>query len=116
MGQRARAVLVNEQVDRSFSGIAIDQGWPKLHAHGVIGKSDGMAHGGHLLEAFGKITLMPHGEIFELTDRPAMLKVVEREVVQRIAHAKMSSVQGCGHLLPLEAPQVVAQTIRDVAT
>lgn len=32
--------------------VAIDeQGEPQVHAHVVIGKSDGSAHGGHLLEA-----------------------------------------------------------------
>jgi len=31
--------------------IVFDNGDPKLHAHIVIGKADGTAHGGHLLEA-----------------------------------------------------------------
>jgi predicted DNA-binding protein with PD1-like motif len=31
--------------------IALDQGVPKVHAHVIIGKSDGSAHGGHLLNA-----------------------------------------------------------------
>jgi len=31
--------------------IALDQGEPKVHAHIVVGKGDGAAHGGHLLEA-----------------------------------------------------------------
>ena len=30
---------------------------PKLHAHVVVGKSDGTAYGGHLLEAFVRPTL-----------------------------------------------------------
>ncbi len=34
-----------------------DQGDPKLHAHVVVGKSDGSAHGGHLLEAYVRPTL-----------------------------------------------------------
>jgi uncharacterized protein len=34
-----------------------DDGQPKLHAHVVVGKSDGTAHGGHLLEAFVRPTL-----------------------------------------------------------
>lgn len=34
-----------------------DQGKPKLHAHVVVGKSDGSAHGGHLLEASVRPTL-----------------------------------------------------------
>jgi uncharacterized protein len=31
--------------------IAIDNGTPRIHAHVVVGKSDGSAHGGHVLEA-----------------------------------------------------------------
>jgi predicted DNA-binding protein with PD1-like motif len=31
--------------------IALNQGKPKVHAHGVVGKSDGSAHGGHILRA-----------------------------------------------------------------
>jgi uncharacterized protein len=33
-----------------------DRGEPKLHAHVVVGKSDGTAHGGHLLEAYVRPT------------------------------------------------------------
>jgi hypothetical protein len=28
-----------------------------------------------LLEEFGRIAIVPHGEVFELTDQPARLKV-----------------------------------------
>lgn len=34
-----------------------DKGNPKLHAHVVVGKSDGSAHGGHLLDAYVRPTL-----------------------------------------------------------
>lgn len=34
-----------------------DNGEPKLHAHVVVAKSDGTAHGGHLLEAHVRPTL-----------------------------------------------------------
>ena len=34
-----------------------DNGEPRLHAHVVIGKPDGTAHGGHLLEAVVRPTL-----------------------------------------------------------
>jgi predicted DNA-binding protein with PD1-like motif len=37
--------------------IALDQGEPKVHAHVVVGKADGTAHGGHLLEAHVRPTL-----------------------------------------------------------
>jgi len=41
--------------------------------------------------------------------------VVEREVVRRIAGVTMSVAENCGHLLPLEAPALVAQYVRSVA-
>jgi predicted DNA-binding protein with PD1-like motif len=34
-----------------------DKGNPKLHAHVVVGKSDGSAHGGHLLRGYVRPTL-----------------------------------------------------------
>jgi predicted DNA-binding protein with PD1-like motif len=34
-----------------------DNGNPKPHAHVVVGKSDGSAHGGHLLDAYVRPTL-----------------------------------------------------------
>ena len=37
--------------------IALDRGEPKVHAHVVVGKVDGTAHGGHLLEAHVRPTL-----------------------------------------------------------
>ncbi|MGI4788720.1 MAG: alpha/beta fold hydrolase [Janthinobacterium lividum] len=38
--------------------------------------------------------------------------VLTREVVQRISGATQSTVPGAGHLLPLEAPEIVADWIR----
>ena len=48
-----KRIPLHEQVEvLSLGGnIALADGKPKLHAHVVIGKSDGSAHGGHLLEA-----------------------------------------------------------------
>ena len=37
--------------------VALQDGEPKLHAHAVVGKRDGSAHGGHLLEAHVRPTL-----------------------------------------------------------
>jgi predicted DNA-binding protein with PD1-like motif len=37
--------------------IALNKGEPKVHAHVVVGKADGTAHGGHLLEAHVRPTL-----------------------------------------------------------
>jgi hypothetical protein len=53
-------IHVREQVEvlSMVGDVARDeQGGPKLHAHVVIGKSDGTAHGGHLLEAVVRPTL-----------------------------------------------------------
>lgn len=37
--------------------IALDRGEPKVHAHVIVGKSDGTAHGGHLMNAKVRPTL-----------------------------------------------------------
>ncbi len=46
-----KQIPIREQVEvLSFSGnITLKDGKPKLHAHIVVGKSDGTAHGGHFL-------------------------------------------------------------------
>ncbi len=46
-------IPVREQVEvlSLIGNIVVDNGGPKLHAHIVVGRSDGTAHGGHLLEA-----------------------------------------------------------------
>ena len=48
-----KKIQINEQVEvLSLVGdITSDGGEPKVHAHVVVGKRDGTAHGGHLLEA-----------------------------------------------------------------
>jgi predicted DNA-binding protein with PD1-like motif len=50
---------VKEQVEvvSLIGDIAIDKGQPKVHAHVVLGKRDGTAMGGHLLEAHVRPTL-----------------------------------------------------------
>ena len=52
-------IPLDEQVEvLSLVGdIALDEGEPKVHAHVVVGKSDGTAHGGHLLKAHVRPTL-----------------------------------------------------------
>jgi predicted DNA-binding protein with PD1-like motif len=54
-----RKIPVREQVEvlSLIGDIADDRGKPKVHAHLVIGKSDGTAHGGHLIEAHVRPTL-----------------------------------------------------------
>jgi predicted DNA-binding protein with PD1-like motif len=50
---------VNEQVEvvSLIGDIALDKGEPKVHAHVVLGKQNGSAMGGHLLEAHVRPTL-----------------------------------------------------------
>jgi predicted DNA-binding protein with PD1-like motif len=53
-------INVREQVEllSLVGNVARDaNGDPKVHAHVVVGKSDGTAHGGHLLEAYVRPTL-----------------------------------------------------------
>ena len=54
-----KKIPLNEQVEvLSLVGdIALDEGEPKVHAHVVVGKADGTAHGGHLLRAHVRPTL-----------------------------------------------------------
>ena len=40
--------------------------------------------------------------------------LIKREVMARLPQAHLHRLAGCGHLLPLEAPQGVAQVIRDM--
>ena len=44
---------INEQVEvlSLIGDIALDELEPKIHAHVVVSKPDGTAHGGHILEA-----------------------------------------------------------------
>ena len=59
--KKYKHIPVPEQVEvLSLVGdIAVDDktGKPKVHAHVVVGKSDGSAHGGHLIEAHVRPTL-----------------------------------------------------------
>ena len=57
--KRYERIPVREQVEvLSLAGdIAVADGESKVHAHVVVGKDDGTAHGGHLLEAHVRPTL-----------------------------------------------------------
>jgi predicted DNA-binding protein with PD1-like motif len=50
---------ISEQVEvlSLIGDIALNDGEPKVHAHVVVSKSDGTAHGGHLMEARVRPTL-----------------------------------------------------------
>lgn len=64
-------IPVKEQVEvlALVGDIALNYGEPKLHPHVVVGKADGTAHGGHLLEAHVRPTL----EVI-ITEAPAHLQ------------------------------------------
>jgi uncharacterized protein len=66
-----KRIALDEQVEvLSLTGnVALADGEPKLHPHIVLGKSDGTAHGGHLLEAHVRPTL----EVI-VTESPAHLQ------------------------------------------
>src|SRR5262245_55606275 len=48
-----KRIGVDEQVEvlSLIGDVALKDGKPQIHAHVVVGKTDGSAHGGHLLEA-----------------------------------------------------------------
>ena len=66
-----RAVKLEEQVEllSLIGDIALKDGKPQVHAHLVIGRQDGSAHGGHLLSA----TVRPTCEIV-ITESPQHLQ------------------------------------------
>jgi predicted DNA-binding protein with PD1-like motif len=66
-----KRIPINEQVEvlSLIGDVALQNGKPKIHAHVVLGKSDGSACGGHLLRA----TVRPTLEVI-VTDSPAHLQ------------------------------------------
>ena len=66
-----RKIPITEQVEvlSLLGDVALDNEQPKLHAHVVVGKSDGTAHGGHLLSAH----VWPTLEVI-LTESPSHLR------------------------------------------
>jgi predicted DNA-binding protein with PD1-like motif len=52
-------IRIEEQVEvlSLLGDIAVDNGKPKIHAHVVVGRRDGTACGGHLLEGVVRPTL-----------------------------------------------------------
>jgi uncharacterized protein len=64
-------ISIDEQVEvlNLTGNVARADGEPKLHPHIVVGKADGTAHGGHLLEAHVRPTL----ELI-VTESPAHLQ------------------------------------------
>jgi len=64
-------IPVGEQVEvlSLIGDVALEDGEPKVHAHVVVGRSDGSTRGGHLIEARVRPTL----EVI-LTESPAHLR------------------------------------------
>jgi hypothetical protein len=54
-----RHITIDEQVEvlSVVGDVTIEANEPKLHAHVVLGKHDGSAHGGHLVRGFVRPTL-----------------------------------------------------------
>jgi hypothetical protein len=54
-----RRIAVNDQVEvlSLVGNVVLEDGVPKVHAHVVVGKRDGSAHGGHLMKARVRPTL-----------------------------------------------------------
>src|SRR5438132_13436046 len=52
-------ICIEEQVEvlSLIGDIALEGAKPRVHAHVVVGKRDGTAHGGHLLEGYVRPTL-----------------------------------------------------------
>ena len=65
------SVTLDEQVEllSLIGDVALYEAKPVVHAHAVVGKKDGTAHGGHLLEAH----IRPTCEVV-LTESPAHLQ------------------------------------------
>jgi uncharacterized protein len=65
------SVIPHEQVEllSLIGDVALKDGEPQVHAHAAVGKRDGTAHGGHLLQA----RVRPTCELV-LTESPAHLK------------------------------------------
>src|SRR5918912_2586620 len=74
-----KKIQINEQVEvmSLIGNIALEEsGEPKVHAHVVVGKSDGTAHGGHLLEAHVRPTL----EVFLVESSKPLRRRMNEEV------------------------------------
>ena len=70
-------IQINEQVEvlSLIGDIALSKGEPKVHAHVVVGKADGTAHGGHLMEAHVRPTL----EVFVVESPERLVRKIDDE-------------------------------------
>jgi len=79
-------IPIREQVEvlSLIGDVALEAGKPKVHAHVVVGKRDGTAHGGHLLEARVRPTLevvlvQPPGYLRRRFDARSKLALIDVE-------------------------------------
>jgi predicted DNA-binding protein with PD1-like motif len=80
-----KKIPIREQVEvlSLLGDIALgENGEPKLHAHVVLGKRDGSAHGGHLLEGRVRPTL----EVLLIQSPAALQKVHDPETGLALIH------------------------------
>src|SRR6185312_2035537 len=93
------SVTLDEQVEllSLIGDVALKNGQPVVHAHAVIGRKDGTAQGGHLLEAY----IRPTCEVV-LTESPAHLqKYFDPEsglVLIGLAEAQKASIARLGSI------------------
>jgi uncharacterized protein len=71
------AAQFQEQVEvlSLIGDVALKDGKPVVHAHLIVGKKDGTAHGGHLMEAYVRPTL----EVVLTESEQPLQKIVDRE-------------------------------------
>ena len=89
-----RRIPIQEQVEvlSLIGDVALDRGTPKVHAHVIVGKSDGTAHGGHLLEAHVRPTLEvivveSSGKMRKSYDPLSKLDLINVDLQDEDAHA-----------------------------
>ena len=85
-------IPIREQVEvLSLVGdIARQDGAPKVHAHVVVGKADGTAHGGHLLDGrvwptLELILTETSRELARVSDRESGLALIDLDAARRSA-------------------------------
>jgi predicted DNA-binding protein with PD1-like motif len=70
-----------------------DQGDPKLHAHVVVGKSDGTAHGDHLLDAY----VRPTREVLIVEASQHLRRTMRGEFGLALLDLRLAGVPDCAH-------------------
>jgi predicted DNA-binding protein with PD1-like motif len=104
------SVVLDEQLEllSLIGDVALKEGEPAVHAHVIVGKKDGTAHGGHLLEA----RVRPTCEVVLTESRRRSKKsstpnpawrfcARNRGLAARLSHNLPDSGNHCGRLLKL---------------